>query len=80
MEIVGHDPFVSASVVKDQGIGTGKLEEVYAAADYLTLHVGLTPRTAGMINADSLKKMKRGVRIVNCARGNWSTKPRWRRL
>src|SRR6266403_1035431 len=46
MEIIGHDPFVSASVAKDQGIRTGKLEEVYAAADYLTLHVGLTPQTA----------------------------------
>ena len=42
---------------------------MYAAADYLTLHVGLTPQTTGMINADSLKKMKRGVRLVNCARG-----------
>jgi D-3-phosphoglycerate dehydrogenase / 2-oxoglutarate reductase len=69
MEIVGHDPFVSASVAKEQGIRMGKLEEVYAAADYLTLHVGLTPQTTGMINADSIKKMKKGVRIVNCARG-----------
>jgi len=69
MEIVGHDPFVSAAVAKDQGIRLGKLEEVYAAADYLTLHVGLTPQTMGMINADSIKKMKKGIRIVNCARG-----------
>ena len=46
-----------------------KLEDVYAAADYLTLHVGLTPQTSGMINADSIKTMKKGVRIVNCARG-----------
>jgi len=69
MEIIGHDPFVSASVAKDQGIRTGKLEEVYAAADYLTLHVGLTPQTTGMINAESIRKMKKGVRIVNCARG-----------
>jgi len=69
MEIVGHDPFVSASVAKEQGIRLAKLEEVYAAADYLTLHVGLTPQTTGMINADSIKKMKKGVRIVNCARG-----------
>jgi D-3-phosphoglycerate dehydrogenase len=69
MEIIGHDPFVSASVAKDQGIRTGKLEEVYAVADYLTLHVGLTPQTTGMINAESVKKMKKGVRIVNCARG-----------
>jgi D-3-phosphoglycerate dehydrogenase len=45
------------------------LEELYAAADYLTLHVGLTPQTAGMINAETIKRMKRGVRLVNCARG-----------
>ena len=45
------------------------LDELYAAADYITLHVGLTPQTTGMINADSIKKMKKGVRLVNCARG-----------
>lgn len=69
MEIIGHDPFVSASVAKDQGIRTGKLEDVYTVADYITLHVGLTPQTTGMINAESIRKMKKGVRIVNCARG-----------
>jgi D-3-phosphoglycerate dehydrogenase / 2-oxoglutarate reductase len=69
MEIVAHDPFVSTAVAKEQAIRLAKLEEVYAAADYLTLHVGLTPQTAGMINADSVKRMKRGVRLVNCARG-----------
>src|SRR5713226_2239916 len=69
MEVIAHDPFVSTTVAKEQGIRMAKLEEIYAAADYLTLHVGLTPQTAGMINAQSLKKMKRGVRLVNCARG-----------
>src|SRR6201987_6174195 len=69
MEIVGHDPFVSASIAKENGVRMGQLEEVYAAADYLTLHVGLTPQTTGMINAESIKTMKKGVRIVNCARG-----------
>jgi D-3-phosphoglycerate dehydrogenase len=69
MEIVAHDPFVSTSVAREQGIRMAKLEEVYAAADYLTLHVGLTPQTANMINAASLKKMKAGVRLINCARG-----------
>src|SRR5580704_6330502 len=69
MEIIAHDPFVSIAVAKEQGIAIAKLEEVYAASDYLTLHVGLTPQTTGMINAESLKKMKRGVRLVNCARG-----------
>ena len=69
MEIIAHDPFVSLLVAKEQGIAIAKLDEVYAASDYLTLHVGLTPQTTGMINAASLKKMKRGVRLVNCARG-----------
>jgi D-3-phosphoglycerate dehydrogenase len=69
MEVIAHDPFVAIAVAKDQGITISKLEQVYAASDYLTLHVGLTPQTTGMINAGSLKKMKRGVRFVNCARG-----------
>jgi D-3-phosphoglycerate dehydrogenase len=69
MEIIAHDPFVSAAVAREKGIRMAKLDEVYAAADYLSLHVGLTPQTAGMINAESLKQMKRGVRLVNCARG-----------
>jgi D-3-phosphoglycerate dehydrogenase / 2-oxoglutarate reductase len=69
MEIVAHDPFVSVAVAKEQGIRLVTLDELYAAADYITLHVGLTPQTAGMINQDSIKKMKKGVRLVNCARG-----------
>ena len=51
MELVGHDPFVSVAVAKEQGIRLAGLDELYAAADYITLHVGLTPQTAGMINA-----------------------------
>src|ERR1700688_3921769 len=69
MEIVGHDPFVSVAVSKEQGIRLAGLDELYAAADYITLHVGLTPQTAGMINSASIAKMKKGVRLVNCARG-----------
>src|SRR5271168_337330 len=69
MEIVAHDPFVSVLVAKEQGIRMASLEELYAVADYVTLHVGLTPQTTGMINAETIKKMKRGVRLVNCARG-----------
>jgi D-3-phosphoglycerate dehydrogenase len=75
MEVVAHDPFVSAVVAKDQGIRAVPLEEVYSIADYLTLHVGLTSQTAGMINAESLKKMKKGVRLVNCARGELVDEP-----
>ncbi len=69
MEIVAHDPFVSVAVAKEQGIRMTSLEEIYAAADYISLHVGLTPQTAGMINQASIAQMKKGVRLVNCARG-----------
>src|SRR5947207_72262 len=55
MEMVAHDPFVAATVARELAIKLVALEELYPAADYLTLHVGLTPQTAGMINADSLR-------------------------
>src|SRR5437588_2206523 len=69
MDLVGRDPFVSVAVAKEQGIRLAELEEVYAVADYITLHVGLTPQTTGMINEASIGKMKKNVRLVNCARG-----------
>jgi D-3-phosphoglycerate dehydrogenase / 2-oxoglutarate reductase len=69
MELAAHDPFVSVTVAKDQGIRLAALDELYAVADYITLHVGLTAQTAGMINAASIAKMKKGARLVNCARG-----------
>lgn len=69
MAVVGHDPFVSVGVAKEQGIRLASMDELYAAADYITLHMGLTPQTSGMINAAAIGKMKKGVRLVNCARG-----------
>ncbi len=69
MELVGHDPFVSASIARENAIRLVSAEELFAEADYLTLHVGLTPQTQGIINATTLATMRRGVRIVNCARG-----------
>ena len=69
MEIIGSDPFVSAAVARENGIKLVTLDELLAGSDYLTLHVGLTPQTTGVINAKTLATMKKGVRIVNCARG-----------
>lgn len=69
MELVAHDPFVAPAIAKENGIKLASLDELYAASDYLSLHVGLTPQTQNMINAESIRKMKRGVRLVNCARG-----------
>jgi D-3-phosphoglycerate dehydrogenase / 2-oxoglutarate reductase len=69
MELAGSDPFVSAAVARENGIALVSVEELFAKADYLTLHVGLTPQTANIINAKTLATMKKGVRIINCARG-----------
>jgi D-3-phosphoglycerate dehydrogenase len=69
MTVVAHDPFVSARVAEDAGVQIQPLGSVLNGADYLTLHVGLTPQTTEMINTDSLRTMKRGVKIINCARG-----------
>jgi len=69
MELVGSDPFVPAAVARENGIALVSVEELFAQADYLTLHVGLTPQTQGIVNAKTIAKMKKGVRIVNCARG-----------
>ena len=69
LEIIGSDPFVSTAVARENGIALVPLEELFAKSDYLTLHVGLTPQTAGVINAKTLATMKKGARIINCARG-----------
>ncbi len=69
MDLAAHDPFVSAAVAREAGIKLVSLEELFAASDYLTLHVGLTPQTTGIINERTLATMKKGVRILNCARG-----------
>jgi len=69
LEILGSDPFVSAAVARENGIKLVTLDELIAGSDYITLHVGLTAQTAGVINAKSIAAMKKGVRIINCARG-----------
>jgi D-3-phosphoglycerate dehydrogenase len=69
LEIIGSDPFVSAAVARENGIKLGTLDELIAGSDYITLHVGLTQQTAGVVNAKSIAAMKKGVRIINCARG-----------
>ncbi len=69
LEIIAHDPFVSAAVAREAGIKLVSTEELFSTSDYLTLHVGLTPQTTGIINERTIATMKKGVRILNCARG-----------
>src|SRR5450432_634902 len=69
MRIIGSDPYVTAQIAKDFGIELVSLDELYKQADYITLHVSLTPETENFLNAAAFAKMKPGVRVVNCARG-----------
>lgn len=69
MEIIGHDPYVSAAIARENGIRLVTADELFREADYLTLHVGLTPQTTGIVNQKTIATMKKGVRIINCARG-----------
>jgi D-3-phosphoglycerate dehydrogenase len=69
MKIVGSDPYLSPARAKELGIELVSTDALYSQSDYISLHLALTHQTAGMINAESIAKMKPGVRLVNCARG-----------
>jgi D-3-phosphoglycerate dehydrogenase len=69
MKLVGSDPYLSPSRAKELGIELVSTDALYAQSDYIALHLALTHQTAGMINAEAIAKMKPGVRLVNCARG-----------
>lgn len=69
MRIMAADPYVSSRTAADLGIELVDLPTLYANSDYVTLHVALTHETQGMLNERTFGQMKRGVRIVNCARG-----------
>ena len=66
--IIGYDPIVSKARARDLGIKCVSLEEVFAEADFVTLHIPETDETRGMINQDLLGRMKDGAVLVNCAR------------
>ena len=59
MELIGYDPFVAPVIARENGVGLAPLDEVFRKADYLTLHVGLTPQTEGLINQTSIRIMSR---------------------
>jgi len=69
MKVLAYDPFLSADRAADLGVEKVALDELLKRADFITLHTPLTDKTRSIINADAIKTMKKGVRIVNCARG-----------
>ncbi len=70
MKVLGHDKFVAAGVAEELRVElVASLEEAIARADFLTVHVPLSPETRGLIGRELLAKARPGLRIVNCARG-----------
>lgn len=69
MKVIGFDPIVSKEDAAKLNIESLALEQIWPLADYITVHTPLIPQTKNLINADTLKKCKKGVRIINVARG-----------
>ncbi|HEX8493758.1 MAG TPA: phosphoglycerate dehydrogenase [Pyrinomonadaceae bacterium] len=69
MNIIAFDPFVAPEQARDLELEIAPLDEVFARADFITVHTPLTAETRGIVGAQAFSKMKRGVRIINCARG-----------
>lgn len=69
MKVVAFDPFLTPDRAADMGIEKVELDELFARADFITMHTPLTDKTRNIIDAAALAKMKDGVRIINCARG-----------
>ncbi len=69
MRVIAFDPFLSPERALDLGVDKVELDDLLARADFITLHTPLTERTRNVLDAAALAKTKKGVRIVNCARG-----------
>ena len=69
MRVIAFDPYLSPERAADLGVEKVELNELLPRADFISLHTPLTPETRNIISADSIARMKRGARLINCARG-----------
>ncbi|MFD2676034.1 phosphoglycerate dehydrogenase [Camelimonas lactis] len=69
MKVIAYDPFLSPERALDLGVEKVELDELLQRADFITLHTPLTDKTRNILSAEALAKAKKGVRIINCARG-----------
>ena len=69
MKVIAYDPFLSPERALDLGVEKVELAELFRRADFITLHTPLTDKTKDIIDAKAIAQMKKGVRIINCARG-----------
>ena len=70
MRIIAHDPFISEQVAGDLGVELVSLDDLFARADYVSLHMPSNDKTRHIVNAERLTRVKKGIRIVNTARGD----------
>src|SRR6202045_1854479 len=69
MKVIAYDPYLSAERAVNLGVEKVELDELWRRADFITLHTPLTDKTRDIINAETLKLVKKGMRLINCARG-----------
>jgi D-3-phosphoglycerate dehydrogenase len=69
MRVIAYDPFLSQDRANDLGLEKVELNDLLARADFITLHVPMTAETRNILSADAIARTKKGVRIINCARG-----------
>ncbi|MFA6004627.1 MAG: hydroxyacid dehydrogenase [Elusimicrobiota bacterium] len=69
MKVVVYDPVMTAERARELGVHMVGLDELYQKSDFITYHVVIRDTTKGMLNREAIAKMKKGVRIINCARG-----------
>lgn len=69
MKVIGYDPYANKEAVEKQGVSVMNLDEVLAQSDFLTLHLPLTPETKHLIDTEQVQKMKKGIIVVDAARG-----------
>jgi len=69
MKVIAFDPYLSPERAIDIGVEKVELDELLRRADFITLHTPLTDKTRNILDATALNKTKKGVRIINCARG-----------
>jgi len=70
MRIIAHDPFISEDVAADLGVQLVSLDDLFARSDFLSLHMPSTATTKNIVNAERLTRSKKGIRIINTARGD----------
>jgi len=69
MTVIAYDPFISEEAADKMGIALVTMDELFKKSDFISIHVPLTSETRNIVNAEAFRKMKKGVKLINCARG-----------